>query len=306
MVGPKTRTATDGKNCPGKLELFDPRRGDASFRLEELSTGSLRSPARVNYFTILWIREGSGTWHADSHRYNFKSPALLFGNPYQTLFLASESELLGAQLFFHANFFCIETHHEEVGCNGVLFNNIYGAPILRVDPESAAEFDRLIALMQEELSSAGLAHSEILLSYLKVLLIKATRIKMQREQFSRTGMRSSPEILARLIELVEIHYREKRRPSDYAKLLGISEKALNKIARAHAGKTLTLLIRERILNHAKWHLLHTQKPVKEVAAETGFADEFYFSRLFKRATGMAPTAFREFESSIRGGRNLSM
>jgi AraC-like DNA-binding protein len=46
--------------------------------------------------------------------------------------------------------------------------------------------------------------------------------------------------------------------------------------------------------------------VKEIAAEIGFADEFYFSRLFKQATGMAPTAFREFETRIRSGRNLSM
>ncbi len=66
------------------------------------------------------------------------------------------------------------------------------------------------------------------------------------------------------------------------------------------------MIRERVLKQAKWDLLHTLKPVKQIAAELGFADELYFSRLFKRATGCAPTFFREYETAIRGGSNLSM
>ena len=51
-------------------------------------------------------------------------------------------------------------------------------------------------------------------------------------------------------------------------------------------------------------MLHTLKPVKQIAAEVGFADELYFSRLFKRATGCSPTFFREFETAVREGRNV--
>jgi AraC-like DNA-binding protein len=61
-----------------------------------------------------------------------------------------------------------------------------------------------------------------------------------------------------------------------------------------------------VLTHAKWQLLHTLRPVKEIAREVGFDDELYFSRLFKKATGMSPLHFREFETEIRGGSNLSM
>ena len=32
----------------------------------------------------------------------------------------------------------------------------------------------------------------------------------------------------------------------------------------------------------------------------------YFSRLFKKSTGVSPTYFREFETAVRGGSNLSM
>ena len=86
----------------------------------------------------------------------------------------------------------------------------------------------------------------------------------------------------------------------------MTPKTLGRCVREQLGKTLTDLIRERILTHAKWQLLHTLKPVKEVATELGFQDELYFSRLFKKATGLSPTFFREFETEIRAGSNLSM
>ena len=40
---------------------------------------------------------------------------------------------------------------------------------------------------------------------------------------------------------------------------------------------------------------------RALAAELGFDDELYFSRLFKKATGVSPVHFREFETAIRGG-----
>lgn len=43
---------------------------------------------------------------------------------------------------------------------------------------------------------------------------------------------------------------------------------------------------------AKSLLSGSRKPVKEIAADLGFKDEFYFSRLFKRKEGLSPMAFR--------------
>lgn len=38
---------------------------------------------------------------------------------------------------------------------------------------------------------------------------------------------------------------------------------------------------------------------------SSFDDEFYFSRLFKRACGSSPLTFREYETTLRGGAQSS-
>src|SRR5688572_19032013 len=165
------------------LRLFDPRQGDVAFKLELIRAGSEYSqPQRCNYFTVLWIRNGNGRFHVDLASYDFRGSALLFINPYQTFFLAPVAALDGVSLQFHANFFCIETQHEAVGCNGVLFNDIYGQPLVHLDESLVPEVEQLVSQMILEIQATGLAHAEVLVSYLKVFLIKATRLKLQQQR----------------------------------------------------------------------------------------------------------------------------
>ena len=113
-------------------------------------------------------------------------------------------------------------------------------------------------------------------------------------------------MLAQLRDLVERNYRTWHSPAQYAHALHVTEKTLGRFVREHLGTTPTDFIRRRVLTHAKWQLLHTLRPVKEISHEVGFGDELYFSRLFKKATSVSPTYYREFETAIRGGSNLSM
>lgn len=287
------------------LTLFDPRSGDLALRVTDLALDPGAGPAeRSNYFTVLWVQSGHGAFWADGGCHPFAAPALLFFVPYQYTRFVPEQATRGVRIQFHANFLCVETYHDEIGCNGVLFNDVYGVPAVALDASHVREVSDLVGHMRRELTDCGLAHSEILLSYLKVLLIRATRLKLEQGGGSCAGR--LPPVLQQLRELIEAHYRQLHSPADYARLLHTDPGTLGKTVKAHLHKTLTELIRERVLKHARWDLLHTLKPVKQIARELGYADELYFSRLFKLATGQAPLFFREYETAIRGGTNLSM
>ncbi|WAC18323.1 helix-turn-helix transcriptional regulator [Luteolibacter sp. SL250] len=292
---------------PVTLRNFDPAAGGLPFALEALDRETLAAPVRSNCFTILWVREGEGRYHPDLMEHPFAGPVLLFANPYQTLFLKPESAISGTLMRFHANFLCIETHHKEVGCNGVLFNRLHGEPMVRCDPALARDVGTLVGQIEEEFTAGDVAHREAVLSLVKILLIKASRMKLEQMAAASTpGKAASHPVLVSLLELIERDFHRIHRPHEYAARLGMTPKALGRLVKEELGKTPTELIRDRMLKHAKWHLLHTLRPVKEIAAEAGFMDEFYFSRLFKSATGFSPTAFREFETRIRNGSNLSM
>jgi AraC-like DNA-binding protein len=288
--------------------LYDPRMGDQAIRSLSLSLDPKPiEPARTNYFSIYYIENGSGKFWADAACHEFDRGSLLFFVPYQSLRFVPDTPVRAEAIQFHANFLCVETFHAEVGCSGILFNDPYGIPVVSLDKSAQREVSRLIERVRKEQSQSALAFGEVMLAYLKVLLILAARIKSPQPGLCVPGANDFRHpVLAQLRDLIEENYQTMHSPADYAKRLHLTAKTLGRIVREHLGTTPTDLIRNRILIHAKWQLLHTLKPIKEISRELGFRDELYFSRFFKKFTGYSPTFFREFETEIRNGSNLSM
>jgi AraC-like DNA-binding protein len=288
-------------------ELYDPRTGGRSIRVHRFGLdGKPSDPPRTNCFAVYSIESGSGTVWADAAQFAFASDSLLFFVPYQRVRFVPDGPVFRDVVHFHANFLCVETFHAEVGCSGVLFNDPDGVPVVPLGG-AAGEVTHLLERLRQEQDGSDLAFGDVMLAYLKVLLILATRLKAPPAVACETGVADPRHpTLAWFRDLIEAHYQSWHSPADYAEALHLTPKTLGRVFRDHLGTTPTHLIRSRILTHAKWELLHTLKPVKEVARELGFDDELYFSRLFKKATGYSPTFFLEYETAIRGGNNLSM
>lgn len=304
---PSRRTASARSRIANAPRWLDPRQAAPAFCLRPQHIDAQKfEPPRTNYFRIWWIETGTGTFDVSAGRYPFAAGELLFFVPYQQVKFAAKAPWDAVELQFHANFLCVETFHAETGCSGSLFNDLYGPPVVRPADDAAQQVQRLLQQLAHEQTHRPLAFEDASLSLLKLLLITATREKAQRTATCGSHTEFQHPLLAPLRELIEEHYRTLHSPQDYAELLHVTAKTLGRAVREHLGKTLTDLIRERMLTHAKWQLLHTLRPVKEIARELGFQDELYFSRLFKKETGVSPKFFREFETEIRGGSNLSM
>jgi len=93
-------------------------------------------------------------------------------------------------------------------------------------------------------------------------------------------------------ELLESKYTTLKRPADYAQQLHISTPYLNECVKNTTGYSVSHHIQQRVILEAKRLLYHSTKSVKEIAAELGYDDYPYFSRLFTKATSMSALAFR--------------
>jgi AraC-like DNA-binding protein len=248
---------------------------------------------RLNYYSLIWVQQGEGKIKADFSEYDFSSHSLFAFAPYQPFMLSGNGKLEGVALNFHPDFFCIHKHQHEVACHGILFNNIYQAPFVAVDTPTQSTFGMLIENIRLEMQQPALAQAELLLSYLKIFLITASRLKAQLPPEQKTIIGKAPFILQTLKDAIEAHYKTMHSASEYADLLHISPKALAKLTKAHFNKTLTDLIAERIVIEAKRELYLTNKSVKEIAYQLGYADEYYFSRFFKNNAAVSPQMYRD-------------
>lgn len=275
--------------------LVNPQNGNLAFKLFSFEDNShFDHIQRNNYFSLIWVQEGKGKLKADFTEYDFESDTLFAFSPYQPYMIIANEPIKGVAIYFHSEFFCIFKHHKEVSCNGILYNTIYNPPFVKLDTSSAATLQMLCEQIKTEMQNADLAQYELLVSYLKIILITAARLKAQQQTEASEVLKdhNEPFILQKLKDAIEENFKNKHAPSDYADLLYISPKALAKITKTYFHKTLSGLINERIIIEAKRELYLTNKTVKEIAYELGYTDEFYFSRFFKTNADVSPQLYR--------------
>ena len=275
--------------------LINEQNGDLAFKLFFFEDNSYFDHLqRNNYYSMVWIRKGTGKLKTGFSEYSFGQNSLFSFAPYQP-FLFSFSTIKGVAIYFHSDFFCIHKHQTEVTCNGILFNNIYDTPFFFVDENLEVTLNDVIEKIRAEIRNPGFAQYELLISYMKIFLIAASRSKTQQQLHAVPLKRNKKEpfILQDLKDAIEKDFRSKHAPKEYAASLNISLTALTKITKTHLNKSLTNLITERIIIEAKRELYLTNKSIKELAYELGYDDEFYFSRLFKKNANVSPQMYRE-------------
>jgi AraC family transcriptional activator of pobA len=92
--------------------------------------------------------------------------------------------------------------------------------------------------------------------------------------------------------LIDQQFRQQKSLQHYADQLGMTAGQLSRLCRQSLDMSGLDLINARVLHEAQRDLIYTHLPIKQLAANLGFDDDAYFSRFFRKHTGITPTDFR--------------
>ena len=116
------------------------------------------------------------------------------------------------------------------------------------------------------------------------------------EELKSTGGKNEKQkqLKKDVLAYLEIHYRDPDLSQvQVADAFQISSYTLCRMFKKQVGVGYTDYVNSKRLEYAKELLLTTDYSVREIAVAVGFANENYFSRIFKTMVGVTPTAFRE-------------
>ncbi|MDZ4030153.1 helix-turn-helix domain-containing protein [Kluyvera ascorbata] len=158
--------------------------------------------------------------------------------------------------------------------------------------DAGAQIHTLFQTLQQEYQADNDARDMMLHSLLSALMVWLNRQTSGPVEVSDKVERKRTAI-RRFNQLVENHYREHFPLAHYARQIGMSGVHLNTLCREFHGCSALSVLHQRLLLEAKRSLLYTSMTVSQISDYLGFSDATYFSRFFRRSTGLSPRDFRE-------------
>ena len=109
----------------------------------------------------------------------------------------------------------------------------------------------------------------------------------------QTSSRSREQtIFDRFIQLVTLHCAEQHQIGYYAKRMCLTERYLSTVIRQTSGTTAKEWIDRALITRIKIELRHTDKSAAQISEEMHFANPSFFSKYFRRLTGMTPGDYK--------------
>ncbi|MFD2663477.1 response regulator transcription factor [Paenibacillus thailandensis] len=120
----------------------------------------------------------------------------------------------------------------------------------------------------------------------------ATEFLESLKRLDRRGDHSQSALLQQIYDYVEHHYANDISLSDMAASLHVNYSYLSSYFKQRTNENLTSYINRVRVAEAKKLLVGHERTISEISRSTGFSDHNYFSKVFKKYTGLTPVEYR--------------
>lgn len=244
---------------------------------------------RHNFFSIHFILAGQSKQEIDFEDFEIKKNQIVLIPSGSVHWEKENQDLSGYAILFKAEFF---SPPQKELLNGLLQYAIALRKLLIPIEEKAVQaiiyyFELLMKEQDNDLNQ----NQTFILQNLMLALLNHLEGQIQQLPKSNSFV-TTRRPFQRFIELVDHHYYEHQNLEFYAEHLQITKRKLSETVKSVTGQTAADYIIERITLEAKRELCFNEKSVKEIAFQLGYESPYYFSRIFKKRTGLSPEQFR--------------
>ena len=158
----------------------------------------------------------------------------------------------------------------------------------RTAVEAGADPTRIMAMNSGHFSTlTGIDDEEELSPWLTDTLGRLMdEIQAQRRRRSQVQ-------LSRAIGYIKKHLAENIRRDVVARKSGLSPGHFSHLVSQETGRTFRELVAGYRVGHACHLLAHTRRSLSEIALDCGFADQSYFTKIFRKVSGKNPLQYRK-------------
>jgi len=135
-------------------------------------------------------------------------------------------------------------------------------------------------------------YNEYMLAYFSGMPSYEAILHLAAEQKRENAAKKHARIIESVREYVEQNYSKKISLMDVARNVFISPSYLSKMIKVQTGHSFRHLVNMIRIAEAVRLLEQTDKSLSEIAFQAGFEDHSYFTKVFKRHTGVNPSVHR--------------
>lgn len=274
-----------------QLKEFVPSSTDAFVYVNQLATHLAQNhllishPHKHDFYLTVLFTKGQGVHDVDFESYPVRPGALFLLKPGQSHHWQLSPDTDGF-IFFHTEFFMSGRADERYPFHYYTS----GSPMmLLTEDECRTAEKQLTDLLNEYLSGQNYAGRKVCNLIDNFYIDMARMYPYEKHDYPQAA--STGHYVHQFEQLLEQYFRNEKSPGAYAEMLAITPRHLSRLTREYHGKSAGMLIAERVVLEAKRRMAHAQQSLQEVAEELGFEEYAYFSRFFKKHTGMSPRQF---------------
>lgn len=267
------------------------------FHWEELATRStlydweIKEHTHEGLYQLFWIVEGSGELVSGRQHIHFEGPCLISIPPNHFHGFSFEPHIKGEVLSISQDY--IEKYVQE-------YPNLWNT-IQEIQCLSGLKHEALyesLALVKQQFVKEWQDDSLLKnLAMKSLFLLFMTYFFRLNQAIRQTHLKQDNRTLVlfqKFKKLAREHLTSHLPIGFYAEKLAVSQVHLNRICQQVVAQSPHQVIEELLVNEAKNYLLNSSYSISEIAYLFNFKDPAYFTRVFRKWTGVSP---REFQRS---------